>query len=115
MTDQIHIEALEIQTRIGVGEPERTAPQRLTVTLTLEPAQSFAQLGDRIEEAVDYTAVCAAVEKVAAERPRRLLETLAEDIAARLLTQFPLRRLTVEARKFALPKTQFVAVRITRS
>jgi len=114
MGDQIYIEALEIQACIGVSESERAVPQRLTVTLVLEPAQGFAHLADRIEEAVDYAAVCAAVEVVAMERPRCLLETLAEDVAAGLLARFSLGWLTVEARKFALPQTRSVAVRITR-
>ena len=114
MPDQIHIEALEVQSRIGVPEEERAAPQRLTVTLTLEPKTDFRALKDRIEETIDYAAVCEAVKALAAARPRKLVETLAEEIAAELLGKFPLRRLTVEVRKFILPDTRHVAIRIER-
>ena len=114
MPDQIHIQALEVRARIGVPEAERAEPQRLTVTLTLEPLRDFRTLEDRIEATVDYAAVCAAVQALATARPRRLVETLAEEIAAALLTGFPLRRAEVEVRKFILPETDYVAVRIAR-
>jgi len=114
MPDLIHIEALEIRARIGVPEAERAEPQRLTVTLTLEPKVDFRTLQDRIEAAVDYAAVCETVKTVAAARPRRLIETLAAEIAAATLTGYPLRRVEVEVRKFILPDTAHVAVRIVR-
>ncbi len=114
MPDVIHIEALEIRTHIGVPETERAEPQRLTVTLTLEPRRDFRALDDRIEAAVDYAAVCESVKSLATARPRRLVETLAEEIATALLAGYPLRRVEVEVRKFILPETGYVAVRIAR-
>ena len=114
MPDQIHIEALEVRCRIGVPEEERAAPQRLTVTLTLEPNADFRALGDRIEATIDYAAVCEAVKTLAAARPRQLVETLAEEIAAEVLGRFPIRQVAVEVRKFILPETDHVAIRIAR-
>ena len=114
MPDLIHIEALEVRSCIGVPEEERAAPQRLTVTLTLEPNADFRALGDRIEATVDYAAVCEAVKALAAERPRQLVETLAEEIAGALLGRFAIRRVEVEVRKFILPETDYVAIRIDR-
>lgn len=114
MPDQIHIEALEIRARIGVPEEERTTPQRLTVSLTLELKTDFRDLCDRIEATIDYAAVCEAVKALAAAQPRHLVETLAEEIAADLLKRFPIRRLTVEVRKFILSETEYVAIRIKR-
>ena len=114
MADVIHIANLEVESRIGVPDEERARPQRLTVSVTLEPSVSFASLGDRIENTIDYALVCEAIQRVAAARPRRLVETLAEEIAAQLLGEFPIWRLTVEVRKYILPQTEFVAVRIDR-
>ena len=48
-------------------------------------------------------------------RGRALIETLAEEIAAELLARFPLQAVELELRKFILPDTAFVAVRIRRS
>ncbi len=112
--DQIEIRNLEVFSRIGVPEEERRESQRLTVSLVFEPSRSFEGLEDRIENTVDYAAVCEAVKKVAAARPRKLVETLAEELAAHLLAQFSIWRLSVEIRKFILPETEYVAVRIER-
>lgn len=114
MADTILIRSLELSARIGVPEEERANPQRLTVSLALEPQAGFAGLGDDITRAVDYFQVCLAVKELAKARPRALIETLAEEIAALLLERFPLRAAEVELRKFILSDTEFVAVKIRR-
>ena len=114
MADQIFVESLELSSMIGVPEAERSCAQRLTVSLTLEPMRDFRKLGDAIENAVDYFAVTEFVKDLSVTRPRRLIETLADEIAAALLTRFPLRAVSVELRKFILPDTAFVAARVHR-
>jgi dihydroneopterin aldolase len=114
MPDCILIEALELSSHIGVPDEERAAAQRLTVSLVLEPLRDFPELEDRIENTVDYFALSEFVKTLSLARPRRLIETLAEDIATELLARFPLRAVEVELRKFILPDTKFVAVKIWR-
>jgi dihydroneopterin aldolase len=114
MPDQIHIQALKVMTRLGVPDEERATPQQVSVFLTLEPNTNFTALGDSIEQTIDYATVCEAIERVAGERPRRLLETLAEEIAQQLLGRFPIWKLRLEVRKFILPQTDYVAVQIER-
>jgi 7,8-dihydroneopterin aldolase/epimerase/oxygenase len=114
MNDRIHIEQLELSAFIGVPEEERLAPQRLTLNLTLEPERGFGALEDQIENTVNYFEVARAVQGWARERPRCLIETLVEEIAERLLARFALGAVELELRKFILPDTAFVAVRIRR-
>lgn len=114
MGDSILIDQLELQARIGITEEERTQPQRLTATLDLKPARDFGELDDRIENTVDYFEVCLAVKALAEERPRNLIETLAGEIADALLARFALSAVEIELRKFVLPDTAFVAVKIRR-
>jgi dihydroneopterin aldolase len=114
MADRILIEALELSSFIGVPDEERSAAQRLTASLILEPIRDFRALEDQIENTVDYFALSEFVKRLSLARPRRLIETLAEEIATELLARFPLRALEIEVRKFILPDTQFVAVRIRR-
>lgn len=114
MADTILIEQLELSAHIGVPDEEQIAPQRLTVTLRLEPSTDFRELADDITRTVDYFAVCGVVKALAAERPRRLIETLAEEIAGAVLRDFALSAVEVELRKFILPDTAFVGVRIRR-
>lgn len=114
MSDQIHIAQLELAAHIGVPDEERAAPQRLTASLVIEPARDFSALDDEIENTVDYFTVCRAVQALAAERPRKLIETLAQEIASLVLGRFAVRVVEVELRKYILPDTEFVAVRLRR-
>ena len=114
MPDRILIEGLELSSCIGVPDEERAAAQRLTVSLVLEPIRGFSDLGDALENTVDYFRVCEEVKALALARPRRLIETLAGDIAALLLARFALRAIEVELRKYILPDTAFVAVALRR-
>ena len=114
MRDRILIESLELSSRIGVSAEERAQPQRLTATLALEPLSDFRGLDDRLDKTVDYFMVCECVKVLSLARPRHLVETLAEQIAGELLARFPLRSVEVELRKFILPDTAYVAVRLRR-
>lgn len=114
MRDAILIEQLELGAHIGVPDAERRAPQRLTVSLQIEPRRGFDALGDEIANAVDYFAVCQEIKAFAGARPRRLIETLAEEVATLVLERFAVAAVEVELRKFILPDTAFVAVRLRR-
>jgi len=113
-TDRIEIRNLAVHARVGVPETERAEPQKLLVSLEIEPRLSFWAMEDRIENTVDYAAVCETLKTVAAARPRQLIETLAEEMATAVLAEYPVWRLAVEIRKFILPDTEYVAVRIER-
>ncbi len=113
--DTIEIRRLKVSTRIGVPEEERADAQALWVTLKLVPSQGFDGLADRIEHTIDYQQVAGDVESLAASRPRRLIETLATEIADLLLRSHPLRKVAVTVEKQILPNTDFVAVHLERS
>ena len=112
--DSIIVSRLEVHARIGVRAAERGAAQRLDISLRLFPSAGLANLGDDLASTIDYAAVCSAVKQEAESRPRGLIETLAEEIAALLLKRYALRAVEVEVRKFILPGTEYVAVGIRR-
>jgi dihydroneopterin aldolase len=112
--DLIEIKDLEIFARVGVPDEERTNAQRLTVSVILQPHHSFADLGDDLSRTIDYAAVCDALQQLANSRDVRLVETLADAMAVHLLAHFPIARVELELRKFILPQTKYVAVRLAR-
>jgi dihydroneopterin aldolase len=112
--DEILIEELELTARIGVPDAERAEPQRLVVSLTLQPRQRFAELDDDLGRTVDYAAVCEELQRFASGRHDKLLETLAHEMAEFLVRRFQLARVELELRKYILPETRYVAVRVTR-
>jgi 7,8-dihydroneopterin aldolase/epimerase/oxygenase len=112
--DEIRIEELELMARVGVPAEERADPQRLVVSITLQPLHSFGDTGDDLSRTIDYAAVCAEVRRFVGRRQDKLIETLADEIAAHLLRQFKLLAVELELRKFVLPETRYVAVRVAR-
>lgn len=115
MPDEIHIEELAVDARIGVPDDERATPQRLLFSITLVPRTDFRALEDDVQSTVDYAAVADEVRKFTSSRVVRLIETLADELATHLLETFPLREVRIELRKFILPGTAYVAARVTRT
>ena len=113
--DRIHIEQLEISTRIGVPEQERAAPQRLTVSISFWPDQQTRDVADNIHKAVNYSAVAEETKSFVRDQSVNLIETLADLLAAHLLKTFPMHKVTVELRKFPLQDAKYVSATVTRT
>jgi dihydroneopterin aldolase len=112
--DEIHIAALRLTTYIGVPEEERAESQVLVADITLRLAGRFEAMNDELAATIDYAAVATRLQELAAARPRRLIETLAAEMAACVLEEFNAAGVTLELRKHILPATDHVAVRLTR-
>ena len=113
--DEIHIEQLDIFTRIGVPEEERAKPQRLTVSISFWPYQRTSDLADHIERAVNYSAVAEETKNFMRDQSVNLIETLADRLASHLLKSFPIQKVTIELRKFVLQDAKYVSVTVTRT
>jgi dihydroneopterin aldolase len=115
MSDLIRIVDLEAFSHLGVTEEERREPQRLLISLEMSVA-SFAHAAktDELSRTVNYYDVAQRVRAITGRRPRKLLETLAEEIAADVLKTYPMQQLSLEIKKFILPDTQYVSVKIER-
>lgn len=113
--DKIHIEQLEVFTVIGVLEHERKGLQRLMVSISFWPYEQAQDLADNIEKAVNYSAVAEETKRFAREQTVNLIETLADQLAAHLLKTFPIQKVTIELRKFALQDAKYVSVTATRT
>lgn len=114
LADEVHIEQLEVFTRIGVPEEERATPQCLKVSVSFWPVRRTRDLRDDIQYAVDYATVAEEIKTFVSGESTILIETLADQLAAHLLKKFPVQKVTVEVRKFALPDAKHVSVIATR-
>lgn len=110
----IFVRGLRVACHLGVPDDERASPQTVEIDIRLTPRMSFEAVGDSLAGTADYDAAARRVRGLAAERPRKLIETLAAEIAGMLLTEFPVTEAEVEIRKFILPDTDCVAVRCIR-
>lgn len=113
--DKVHIEQLEVFTVIGVLEDERKGLQRLTVSISFWPYEETQDLGDNIEKVVNYSAVAEETKRFAREQAVDLIETFADQLANHLLKTFPIQRVSIELRKFALQDAKYVSVTVTRT
>ncbi len=85
--------------RHGVFPAERELGGRLTVDVELEADLSAAGVSDRLQDTVDYVRAYRLVREVVQGEPCHLIETVAERVAARLLTLDRVSRATVRVRK----------------
>ena len=95
----IEVLGIELVGYHGVLEDERRRGQRFVVDVWLEPADVRAAASDRVEDAVDYRDVVAAVREVSESHAYRLLEALSTAIAERLVALPGVARARVRVRK----------------
>jgi len=117
MSDRIEIHAISAHGFHGVYPEERQEGQKFLVDLSLTLKSKKAAKSDSLEDAIDYSKVIAAVNKILVGDPVNLIEHLAEIIAAKVLKDFPLKSVEVVVHKPDAPvgvEVGDIAVRITR-
>ena len=114
--DRIHIRDLGLRCVIGVYEDERRDRQDIILNIVLAGDFSKAGRTDDIEDAVNYKDIKKAVIKLVESSQYRLIETLAEQVAAIGLGHPKVQQVTVTVDKpGALRFARSVAYEITRS
>lgn len=110
----VFIRDLILSCRIGVHRHEETRTQRVRVNLDLA-VRDDRDLRDDLANVVCYERITNAVRQVVALRHIRLLETLAEEIAAICLQDMRVRSVRVRVEKLDIfPDATSVGVEIER-
>lgn len=116
--DEIRITNLEVFGHHGVFAEENTLGQKFLVSAVLYMDTSKAGHTDQLEYSIHYGDVCHTIKQIMEERNYKLLETVAETIADRLLKKYALlERIQIEIKKPWAPiklPIDTVAVRIER-
>ncbi len=113
--DRIIIKDLEVDAHIGVTESERKQAQRLLITVEMERDLTEAGRRDAEASTTRYDIVADVIRKLVTERPRKLVEAVAHEIAETILTRQMAHAVTVEVKKFSIPRSQYVSIRIHRT
>ena len=87
--DVIFIEALQVETVIGVYDWERRIRQPVVIDLEMGADVARAAASDDVADTLDYKAVSKRVQQFVGESSFFLVETLTERIAALVLDEFP--------------------------
>jgi len=116
MSDKILISGMGCLTAIGVTAGERAVKQQLSIDLEF-PVSGRPAATDSIDDAVDYDTVARTVAEVCSSREFHLIETVAEQIASRVLEMFNIAQVRIRVRKLspiAAPLVDYVSVEIVR-
>jgi 7,8-dihydroneopterin aldolase/epimerase/oxygenase len=112
--DKIVIKNLETEAHIGVTESERAQTQRLLITVELERDLAEAGRTDMESTTTPYDVVADMIHKIVAKRPRKLVEAVAGEIAEEILSHKMALAVTVEVKKFSIPRSEYVSIQIHR-
>jgi dihydroneopterin aldolase len=99
--DLVSVRDLSVPAVIGVHDWEREITQTLVFTVDMAPSAGVAPAArhDELADALDYSAVAQTIASVVQDGRFRLIETAAERVAERLLTDHPVTWLRLEVRK----------------
>ncbi|RBI68232.1 dihydroneopterin aldolase [Vreelandella sulfidaeris] len=113
--DRILIEALTVDTVIGVYDWERSIQQSLSLDLVLATDIRSAAATDDLRLTLDYAAICQRIQQFADAHQFALVETFAERLTECLRAEFPITWLRLTVRKpGAVPNAASVGLEITR-
>jgi dihydroneopterin aldolase len=88
MRDLIRIEGMDFQAFIGIYPHEYELRQPITIDLSLYTSLKEAGLREDIQATIDYDEVVRLTQAIVLKRHYKLVETLAETIAAQLKENF---------------------------
>jgi dihydroneopterin aldolase len=97
--DLVSVRDLSVQAVIGVYDWEREIDQTLVFTVEMAADVRVSARHDALGDALDYSAVAQTIASVVRDGRFRLIETAAERVAERLLTDHPVAWLRLEVRK----------------
>jgi len=113
--DKVFIDGLEIETIIGIFDWEREIKQVVRIDLQMAWDNKPAAQSEDINNALNYKAVCDRLIEFIAGSEFLLVETMAENIADILMTEFHVPWLQLKLTKpTAIPQAKGVGVMIER-
>ncbi|NOQ94638.1 MAG: dihydroneopterin aldolase [Methylophaga sp.] len=97
--DKIFLNDLQIDTIIGIYDWERETLQTLSFDLEMDWDIAKAAKSDDIADTLDYGAIANTIVSFVEASRYQLIETLAEDLAALLLQNYPIPKLKLTLSK----------------
>ena len=113
--DAIVIRDLRVEALIGIHRRERHAPQTVSIDLEIGVPGAAVFASDKVADTIDYEQVALGIRTLASSGHFRLVETIADRIAALLIKDFGAPWVKVSVAKVGiLANAKFVGVTIER-
>ncbi|MBA2709474.1 MAG: dihydroneopterin aldolase [Tatlockia sp.] len=111
--DSLQIKGLSVTTRIGVHAWEQQIEQRLLIDITIP--SDFSECNDVLSDTFDYEKLCQQVTHFVESNAFQLIETVANQIAHLIKTEFKIAQLSVSVSKpHAIKNAANIQVTINR-
>jgi len=101
--ERILIDGMLFFGRHGASDHEQKLGQTFEVDVEIEADLSVARASDRLEDTIDYGEVYAITKRIVEGPPRKLLESVADEILLTILREFPVISVRVRIAKPRLP------------
>ncbi len=101
--DTVFINGITFEANHGYTAVERKGTRRFRCSMEIRADLSQACSSDRIQDTIDYRAVCALAVEIGTTRTFKLLEALAASIADAVQERYPDVGLTITVEKLAPP------------
>ena len=113
--DKVFIKNLKVEAIIGIYEWERQVKQVISLDIEMDFDNKKAAKSDAIEDALDYKKVGKRISSYTFKSKTKLVESLAENVAKIILTEFPVAKLILTLSKpGALRGSDSVGITIER-
>lgn len=113
--DKIFIKGLALEAKIGIYEHEKGVTQPISVDLEIFLDSTKAASSGLIKDTIDYDEVAQTIASIVAQTRFELLESLAEAVTAKLLSDFKMSQLVCTIFKpKALNNAETVGISIVR-
>ncbi|MFO0590906.1 MAG: dihydroneopterin aldolase [Polyangiaceae bacterium] len=105
---KIRLQGIRFRARHGALRAERDLPRDFVVDVTVALPVSALPRTDSLSRVFDYEKIAQIVVDEGTQKTYKLLETLGQHLAERILEETPAVEVTVEVRKFAPPTSASV-------
>ena len=107
-TYKIRLQGIRFRARHGALRAERDLPRDFVVDVTVELPVTALPRTDSLSRVFDYEKIAQIVVDEGTQKTYKLLETLGQHLAERILEETPAVEVTIQVRKFAPPTTASV-------
>ena len=115
MTNHIFLHGINLKTKIGVSDAERSASQILIIDIDIELNKNTKFENDNLNETIDYAEIEHLIKNIGDLHHYKLLESLGEEIATEIKKKFNVNKILLKInKKKILPDTDLVGVILER-
>ena len=115
MTNYIFLHGINLKTKIGVSDAERSILQILIIDIDIELNKNTQFKNDDLNDTINYAEIENLIKEIGQSHNYKLLESLGEEITNDIKKKFNVKKILIKIKKKNnLPDTDFVGIILER-